>query len=87
MLPEDTDTGNLEGMTEQMYSAVQVAAADSLPKIHKPNNQWISSETLYIADKKREAKATRLQSHAVMQKCRSLCNEVGNVPPKTKKPG
>ena len=76
MLQQNAYTNDLEGMTEQVYSAVLVAAADTLLEMCKPNNPWISSETLHITDKKREAKATRLQSQAAMQKYRSLCNKL-----------
>ena len=85
MLQEDAHTDDLEGITEQMYSAVQVAATDPLPKICKPNSPWISSETLCIEDKKREAKVARLQSQTAMQKYRSLCNEVRKAAQKDKK--
>ena len=34
MLQDDVHTGDLEGMTEQIYGAVWVAAVDTLPKIH-----------------------------------------------------
>ena len=70
------DNLNIEEKSDKIYGAIRTAVDTCIPKLRRPNNVYISQETLRLADKKREAKNNRLISDDHNQKYRELCNQV-----------
>ena len=51
-----SESKNIEERTKMIYSVMDKAVSEKVSTLRKPNNIWISQETMQLSDSKRAAK-------------------------------